>query len=77
MPETESYGENVSEYVKKLLDVMDYGIPYTANAIMEKLQIKSKETFRKHYLNPAMKLQFVQMTIPEKPRSKNQRYIRK
>ena len=46
MPETESYGENVSEYVKKLLDVMDYGIPYTANAIMEKLQIKSKETFR-------------------------------
>lgn len=77
MPETESYGENVSEYVKKLLDVMDYGIPYTANAIMEKLQIKSKETFRKHYLNPAMKLLFVQMTIPEKPRSKNQRYIRK
>lgn len=77
MPETEAYGENVSEYVKRLLDVMEYGIPYTANAIMEKLQIKSKETFRKNYLNPAMQLQFVQMTIPEKPRSRNQRYIRK
>lgn len=77
MPETEAYGENVSEYIKRLLDVMEYGIPYTANAIMEKLQIKSKETFRKNYLNPAMQLQFVQMTIPEKPRSRNQRYIRK
>ena len=42
MPETESYGENVSEYVKKLLDVMDYGIPYTANAIMEK-EAKKKQ----------------------------------
>lgn len=77
LPETESYGEDVSEYVKKMLNGMEYKVPYTSSTLMEKLGIKSKETFRKNYLNPAMRLHFVQMTIPEKPRSKNQRYIRK
>lgn len=42
-----------------------------------KLGLKSKETFRKNYMNPAMELQLVQMTIPEKPKSRNQRYIRR
>ena len=45
--------------------------------LMEKLGLKSKETFRKNYMNPAMELQLVQMTIPEKPKSRNQRYIRR
>ena len=71
------YGERMTEYMKKLLDVMEYQVPYTAAAIMEQLGLKSKETFRKHYLNPAMELGMVEMTIPEKPRSRNQRYIRR
>lgn len=71
------YEGYLSEYVKRLLDVMEYDVPYTANGIMEKLGLKSKETFRKHYMHPALKLNLVQMTIPEKPNSKNQRYIRK
>ncbi len=71
------YGERMTEYVKRLLGVMEYHVPYTASAIMERLGLKSKETFRKHYLNPAMELGMVEMTIPEKPRSRNQRYIRR
>lgn len=67
----------ISEYVKKLLAVMEYDVPYTANMIMNKLGLKSKETFRKNYLNPALNLNIVQMTLPDKPSSKNQRYIRK
>lgn len=39
--------ENMSEYVKRMLEVMEYDVPYTANAIMEALHLKSKETFRK------------------------------
>ena len=70
-------GSQVTEYVKRLLNVMEYDIPYTASVIMEKLGLKSKETFRRHYLNPAMELHMVEMTIPDKPRSRNQRYIRK
>lgn len=69
--------DNISEYVKRLLKVMEYDTPYTANALLELLGLKSKETFRKNYLNPAIKAGLVAMTIPEKPNSRNQRYIKK
>lgn len=62
---------------KKILNVMEYEVPYTSTVLMEKLGLKSKETFRKNYMNPAMQLQLVQMTIPEKPKSRNRRYIRR
>lgn len=65
-----------SEYVKRMLDVMEYDIPYTSNAIMDTLKLKSKETFRKNYLNPAMELGLVRMTLPDKPNSRNQRYVK-
>lgn len=70
-------GESLTEYVKKMLAVMEFGVPYTSRAIMDKLGLKSKETFRKNYLGPAMALKMVEMTIPDKPRSRNQRYIRR
>ena len=65
-----------SEYVKRMLDVMEYDIPYTSNAIMDTLKLKSKETFRKNYLNPAMELGLVRMTLPDQPNSRNQRYVK-
>lgn len=69
--------EIYSEYVKKLLSVMEYDIPYSAKAIMDKLGLKSKETFRKNYMNPAIELGLAGMTLPDKPNSKNQRYVKK
>ena len=69
--------ENVSEYVKKLLDIMEYDIPYTLTSLMELLGLKSKETIRRHYIHPALELNLIQMTIPDKPQSRNQRYIKK
>lgn len=77
LKEAEQEGEQVTEYVKRLLNVMEYDVPYTAAAIMGKLGLKSKETFRRHYLHPAMELNMVEMTVPDKPRSRNQRYIRR
>ena len=65
-----------TEYVKRMLSVMEFGIPYTANSIMEKLGLKSKETFRKNYMNPAIAQGFVKMSIPDKPNSRNQSYIK-
>lgn len=65
-----------SEYVKKLLDVMEYDVPYTALHIMNELGLKSRETFRKNYMNPAIEMGIVRMTIPDKPNSRNQRYIK-
>ena len=67
---------NTSEYVNRMLEVMEYDVPYTSNTIMELLGLKSKETLRKNYLNPAMELGLVRMTLPDKPNSKNQRYIK-
>lgn len=67
----------LSEYVRKMLDVMEYDIAYTSSQVMEKLGLKSKETFRKNYMNPALELGLVEMTVPDKPQSRNQRYIKK
>lgn len=68
---------HISEYIGRLLDVMDYDVPYTANQIMAKIDIKAKENFRQNYLRPAIELGLVEMTVPDKPRSRNQRYIKK
>ena len=69
-------GEKMTEYLKRMLDVMEYDVPYTATTIMGMLGLRSKETFRKNYMNPALELNLVRMTIPDKPNSKNQRYVR-
>ncbi len=62
--------------INKLLDVMEVNTPMTANEIMEKLNIKSKETLRSQYLDPAVKQGLVNLTIPDKPTSKNQMYYK-
>ena len=67
---------DTSEYVKRMLDVMEYDVPYTANSILELLGLKSKETLRKNYIDPALELGVVKMTLPDKPNSKNQRYVK-
>lgn len=68
--------EQLSEYIKKLLGVMEYDVPYTSKALMEKLGLKSKEGFRRNYLRPATDMNLIRMTIPDKPNSRNQRYIK-
>ena len=67
---------NTSEYVKRMLTVMEYDVPYTANSVMEQLGLKSRDNLRKNYINPAIELGLVKMTIPDKPNSKNQRYVK-
>ena len=68
--------EYISEAVKKLLEVMEYDIPYTSKILMEKLGLKSKEGFRRNYLRPAIDMNLICMTIPDKPNSRNQRYVK-
>jgi len=67
----------ISAYVDRLLDVMEFDVPYTSNQIMENLGIKAKENFRQNYLRPAIEMGLVEMTVPDKPRSRNQRYVKK
>ena len=46
------------------------------SSIMAKLGIKSKETLRSTYLNPAIQEGVIALTIPDKPISKNQMYYK-
>ncbi len=64
------------ETVQNLLAVMEYDTPYTGHALMEKLGLRAKEGFRRNYLRPAIEMNVIRMTVPDKPSSRNQRYIK-
>lgn len=61
----------------ELLTVMEYDTPYTANSLLGKLGLKSKEALRRNYLGPAIENGYVEMSITDKPTSRNQRYIKR
>ena len=67
---------SMSYQVKKLLDSMEYDVYYTSRELMEKLGLKSHNGFMKNYLHPTLQQNRIEMTIPDKPRSKNQRYFK-
>lgn len=72
-----SQESGITEYVKTLLASMEYDIPYSVNELLQILNLKSKENLRKNYLNPALENGWIEMTLPDKPKSKNQRYLKK
>ena len=73
-----SYKESrhISDQVNKLLSVMEPDIPYSSNDLLLLLNVKSKETLRSSYLNPAIENGLIKMTLPDKPNSKNQKYVK-
>ena len=62
--------------INKLLDVMEKNKPLSACELMEKLNIKSRDTLRNQYLNPAIEHDLVKLTIPDKPTSSKQTYYK-
>ena len=76
MESTSIQANHVSSYVNKLLDVMEPGIAMTTSELMEKLNMKSRISFRDNYLNPALENGLIKMTNPDKPTSKNQMYYK-
>jgi ATP-dependent DNA helicase RecG len=38
------------------------------------LGLKGQANFRERYLGPALETDLIEMTVPDKPRSRNQRY---
>ena len=61
--------------INKLMQVMET-YPQSAQQIMDRLNMKSRVSFRKNYLLPALEAGLIGMTIPEKPTSKNQMYFK-
>lgn len=62
--------------INQLLDCLERNVPLTANEIMIKLNIKSKNTLRNQYLHPAIKQGLIKLTIPDKPNSSKQMYYK-
>ena len=65
-----------TEQVKRLLAAMEYDTPYTAATLMRLLGLKSRDALRNNYLKPAIEEGLIQMTVPDKPTSRNQKYIK-
>jgi len=75
LEETEQVYVQVSDQVRKLLEVLD-SKPKTSKELMELVGLKHRPTFRENYLLPAMEQGLIEMTIPDKPNSSKQRYRR-
>jgi hypothetical protein len=70
--ETQQVTPQVTPEINKLLSVMQ-GEEDRAT-LQAKLGLKDRESFRRLYLRPALDLGLIEMTIPDKPRSRMQRY---
>lgn len=64
-------GEVTGE-VFKLLSALT--VPLTRTELQRKMGLKDQDHFRNHYLAPALQADLIEMTIPEKPTSRLQKY---
>lgn len=62
----------VNPQVKRLIQVIENEL--SAFQIQDLLELKDKNNFRKNYINPAISMGLIEMTIPNKPNSRSQKY---
>ena len=70
---TDQVSDQVSDQVARLLAGLRAG-PKTATELMADLGLSHRPTFRNNYIRPALSAGLVEMTRPESPTAKNQRY---
>lgn len=74
--DTAEHELHITNQINRLMSVLeDY--PQSATELMQKLNLKSRNGFRINYLQPAIDAGLVKLTEPDKPTSKNQRYLKK
>ncbi len=64
--------EHVTEQVVRLLKVMSS--THSRTELMEMLQLNHRGNFRTEYLQKALNLGLIELTIPDKPKSIHQKY---
>ena len=64
-----------TDQVKSLLEALGTNV-LSATELMILLDLKHRPTFRENYLHPALELGLIEMTLPNTPNSRNQRYRR-
>lgn len=73
--DTRNYQSHISNQIKALMSVIE-SYPMSAVELMEKLGLKSRQTFHKNYLQPALEAGLIGMTNPDQPTNRNQRYYK-
>lgn len=76
LDKTDQDNDQESDQVRTLLSCMGND-ELSAMQLMERLGLSHRPTFRKNYLRPALDAGLIEMTIPDKPNSRNQKYRRK
>jgi len=71
--ETDQVSDQVSDQVRRLARMLRQG-PRSASELMSELKLSHKPTFRQNYLRPALDAGIIEMTRPDKPQAKNQKY---
>ena len=64
--------QQVNAEVASLLSLCK--VPISRQILQEKLNLRHAEYFRKAYILPALKDGLIEMTIPDKPKSRLQKY---
>lgn len=70
-------GDQVSDQVARLLQVIKPGETLKASELMQRLDLHHRPTFSNNYLKPAVQAGVIEMTDPGSPRSPRQRYRRR
>lgn len=73
--DTKNHINHINSQIQALLGVIE-SYPQSMVELMQKLNLKSRISFRKNYLNPALEMGLIKMTEPDKPTSKNQKYFK-
>ncbi len=73
--DTRNHQSHISNQIKALMSVIE-SYPMSAVELMEKLGLKSRVTFRKNYIQPALEAGLIAMTDPDTPTNRNQRYYK-
>jgi len=72
IPPTQSPTQSADPVIR-LIGILLQG-PLSSGELRQQLNLKHRPTFRKNYLHPALKEGYIEMTIPEKPKSRLQKY---
>lgn len=76
LSDSKKFASHISDKVRRLINVAkEY--PMTAVELMKLLNLKSRDSFRKNYLHPALEAGLIAMTHPQQPTSRNQMYYKK
>lgn len=66
--------DGAQDKVQKLLDFCD--VPQIKQEIMEYMGFSSKRQFNERYMKPLLESGELVMTVPDKPKSKNRKYVK-